>query len=337
MENKNILADIKNLDIKFKLRQGTINAVNGVSFFIEKRKIIGLVGESGCGKSITSKSLLRIESPAKICSGEIFFNSIQHGKIAIQNLNPHGNMMRSIRWREISMIFQEPMSSFGPMHTIGNQISESIHLHFKVSKKESLYRTLESLKSVGMPRPDKIMKQYPHQLSGGMRQRAMIAMALSCQPNLLIADEPTTALDVSTEAQILDLLFELQKEMNMSVLFITHNLGVITKMADYVIVMYLGRIVEQAGIYELFERPKHPYTYALLNALPRLNKQGKVKKLETLEGSIPNPYDYPDGCAFHTRCPKFMPGICDVLVPESINLHHNTKVACHLYSSSRKS
>jgi peptide/nickel transport system ATP-binding protein len=234
------------------------------------------------------------------------------------------------------MIFQEPMTSFGPMHTFGNQIAEAIRLHFNISKKEAIDRALDSLKSVGMPRPEKVIKQYPHQISGGMRQRAMIAMAISCMPSLLIADEPTTALDVSTEAQILELISDRQKDLGMAVLFISHNLGVIARMADYVIVMYLGKIVEQSDVKELFEEPKHPYTQALLNSVPRIEKDGNKKRLEVLKGNIPDPYNHPKGCSFHTRCSKFMSGICDVVVPCMTVLERNSKVACHLYNSHQK-
>jgi oligopeptide/dipeptide ABC transporter ATP-binding protein len=329
MEENNILLDIKDLKIAFKLRQGTVTAVNGVSFQLKKGKVLGVVGESGSGKSVTARSLIRIEAPGKLISGEINFFSKNKGAVAIEKMDP---LIRSIRWKEISMVFQEPMTSFGPMHTFGNQISEVLILHKKLSEKQAMEVAIEGLRSVGMPRPEKVVKQYPHQISGGMRQRAMIAMALICNPEILIADEPTTALDVSTESQILDLLAELQENLKTSILYISHNLGVVANIADEVIVMYLGQIVEYATVHDLFNSPKHPYTIALLNSIPKIDKDYKSQKLEDIKGNIPDPYNHPKGCKFHPRCTKFISGICDKVEPTLSEISLKHRVSCHLYS-----
>lgn len=334
MEANRVILDIKDLRIAFKMRQGIVHAVNGISFQLRKGKVLGMVGESGSGKSVTARSILRIEAPGKLISGEIKFHSENQGDVEIQNLDPKGDSIRSIRWQEIAMVFQEPMTSFGPMHTFGNQIAEVLTLSNRRSKKEALHLAVEGLRSVGMPRPEKVINQYPHQISGGMRQRAMIAMALICNPDILIADEPTTALDVSTEAQILDVLAERQKTLNTSVLYISHNLGVVANIADEVIVMYLGEIVEYAPVFELFDDPKHPYTVALLNSIPKIDKDYKEQKLEVLTGSIPDPYHHPAGCKFHPRCPQFIKGICDKVEPPSIAISLHRQVSCHLFSPS---
>jgi len=336
MEANNIILDIKDLKISFKMRQGIVNAVNGVSFQLRKGKVLGIVGESGSGKSVTARSILRIEAPGKLISGEINFHSDNQGDVEIQKLDPRGDAIRAIRWKKIAMVFQEPMTSFGPMHTFGNQIAEVLTLSNKLSKREAQFLAVEGLRSVGMPRPEKVLHQYPHQISGGMRQRAMIAMALICNPEILIADEPTTALDVSTEAQILDVLTERQKILNTSVLYISHNLGVVANIADEVLVMYLGQVVEYAPVYELFDDPKHPYTVALLNSIPKIDKDYKEKKLEVLKGSIPDPYHHPAGCKFHPRCPHFIKGICDIVEPSLIAISVHRHVSCHLFSPSPK-
>jgi oligopeptide/dipeptide ABC transporter ATP-binding protein len=336
MEANNIILDIKDLKIAFTMRQGIVHAVNGVSFQLRKGKVLGIVGESGCGKSVTARSILRIEAPGKLISGEINFHSKNQGDVEIQKLDPRGDSIRSIRWKEIAMVFQEPMNSFGPMHTFGNQIAEVLTLSNKLSKREALHLVVEGLRSVGMPRPEKVINQYPHQISGGMRQRAMIAMALICNPDILIADEPTTALDVSTEAQILDVLAERQKTLNLSVLYISHNLGVVANIADEVIVMYLGEIVEYAPVSELFDDPKHPYTVALLNSIPKIDKDYEEQKLEVITGSIPDPYHHPAGCKFHPRCPQFIKGICDIVEPPLITISLHRNVSCHLFSPTPK-
>ncbi len=333
MNESNPLLIVKSLQVGFNMRQGFVNAVNGVSFNLHKGKILGLVGESGSGKSVTSRAILRIESPGKITDGTIEFNSPHHGLVNIHKLNPGGKEIRSIRWKEIAMIFQEPMTSFGPMHTLGNQIAEALILHDHMSEQEAYDRAVESLMQVGMPRPEKVMKQYPHQISGGMRQRAMIAMALICDPEILIADEPTTALDVSTEAQIIKIVKEHQEKLGTSILYISHNLGVVFNVADEVAVMYLGEIIEHAPVAALFTSPKHPYTEALLNAIPRVDTDYKNQTLKVLKGSIPDPYSHPHGCKFHTRCPHFMKDTCDVVKPSLKEIEPGRSVACHLYNS----
>jgi peptide/nickel transport system ATP-binding protein len=333
MEDNRPLLDIQNLHVGFKLRQGYVNAVSGLSFSLNKVKITALVGESGSGKSVAARSLLRIEAPGKITDGNIEYNSPIHGTVNIQDLNPGENLIRSIRWKEIAMVFQEPMTSLGPIHTIGNQLSEALILHENMNKEEALDRSVESLRRVGMPRPEKVVDQYPFQMSGGMRQRAMIAMAMICNPEILIADEPTTALDVSTEAQILKILKESQQKYNTSILYITHNLGVVYNIAEEVVVMYLGEIVEKSPVKDLFSSPKHPYTDALLNAIPRVDTDYKNQKLNALKGSIPDPYSHPKGCKFHPRCPEFIKGVCDTKKPTLKPISKSRYTACHLYNS----
>jgi peptide/nickel transport system ATP-binding protein len=334
MTEKNTILEVKDLKVAFKMRQGEVTAVNGVSFQLAKGKVLGVVGESGSGKSVTARALMRIEAPGKIIGGQINFNSPKYGEVKIHKMDTTGERIRSIRWKEIAMIFQEPMTSFGPMHSFGNQISEVIMLHDKRNKADALELAIESLRSVGMPRPEKVVNQYPHQISGGQRQRAMIAMALACNPEILIADEPTTALDVSTEAQILEVLAERQKTLNTSILYISHNLGVVANIADEVMVMYLGQIVEHAPVAELFSDPKHPYTVALLNSIPRIDREYNGQKLEVLKGSIPDPYNHPTGCKFHPRCPQAIKGICDKSQPQQYKISEEWSVSCHLYISS---
>ena len=298
---------------------------------------MALVGESGSGKSVAARSILRIEAPGEIIAGSIEYESTYHGQVKLEQLDPKKPHMRSISWKEIAMIFQEPMTSFGPMHTFGNQILEALTLHEQVSKKEGMERVIESLKQVGMPRPDQVVNQFPYQISGGMRQRAMIAMALICNPEILIADEPTTALDVSTEAQILKILRERQEQLNTSILYITHNLGVVYNIADEVAVMYLGEIVETAPVDELFNSPSHPYTEALLNAVPRVDTDYRNRKALEIKGNIPDPYNHPQGCKFHPRCPKYIGEICKSSIPEMVETSPNRYVACHLYANHKAS
>ena len=278
MTNNQPLVELKNIKTHFFLDEGTVRAVDGVSFSIHRGKVLGVVGESGCGKSITARSIMRIvPSPGKITAGQILFHRDSKGNgsqatevVDLAQLNPNGQEIRSIRGAEISMIFQEPMTSLSPVHTIGNQITEVITLHQGVSTQEARQAAINVLNQVGMPQPSRTIDRYPHELSGGMRQRAMIAMALSCHPTLLIADEPTTALDVTTEAQILSLMRRLKDELGMAIVYITHNLGVIAQMTDEVVVMYMGKVVETADVETLFYNPKHPYTTALLESIPRL-------------------------------------------------------------------
>jgi peptide/nickel transport system ATP-binding protein len=310
------LVEVRDVKVYFFLDEGTVRAVEGVTFDIGRGKTLGVVGESGCGKSVTSQAIMRIvPSPGEIVSGDIFYyrykpdGSVE--KVELTKLDPRGSEIRSIRGNEIAKIFQEPMTSLSPVHTIGNQIMEAIILHQKVGKEEAQDKAIEMLSLVGLPQPQQRISYYAHQLSGGMRQRAMIAMALSCHPSLLIADEPTTALDVTTEAQILELMKSLQEEFGMAIMFITHNLGVIAEMCDDVVVMYLGKEVELATVDETFYEPYHPYTRDLLRSIPRIGlKSGS--RLHTISGSVPDPYNIPQGCPYHPRCPDFMPGKCDV-------------------------
>jgi oligopeptide/dipeptide ABC transporter ATP-binding protein len=325
------LLEIRDLVIRFHTRQGIAHAVNGASLEVQAGQVVGVVGESGCGKSVMSRALLRIEAPGRIESGELRLRRQNGSPVRLDQLEPAGSRMRSIRWKEISMIFQEPMSSFGPMHTIGNQIGEALFVHGLARGSEVRDATVEALRAVGLPRPEQMADRYPHQLSGGMCQRAMIAMALSCKPSLLIADEPTTALDVSTEAQILDLLRQCQASLGMAILFISHNLAVVSQIAHEVVVMYLGKIVERAPVAKLFEEPKHPYTLALIQSMPRIDRDAGGR-LQVLEGSLPEVYRLPQGCSFHPRCPQARAGLCEVVAPPVIRHADGHEVSCHLYA-----
>jgi peptide/nickel transport system ATP-binding protein len=329
----NIL-DVRDLTIRFNTRQGLVTAVDGLSLSLERGRVLGLVGESGSGKSVMSRSLLRIEAPGKITAGEIRYFGQKGDGVALQGLDPSGKAIRRIRWKEIAMVFQEPMASFGPQHTIGFQIGEAMELHGIAHGPELQKAVIESLRSAGMPRPEETARQYPHQLSGGMCQRAMIAMALSCGPQVLIADEPTTALDVSMESQILELLRERQAALSMSILYISHNLGVVAQIANEVAVMYMGRIVERAPVKTLFESPKHPYTRALLSSIPRVDRDCRGS-LAVLSGTPPEPFARPSGCSFHPRCPDRLEGICDLEVPVLDRLDDGSDVSCHLYRENR--
>lgn len=296
------LLDVRNLQVEFSTPEGTARAVDGVSFSVDANRIICIVGESGCGKSITTRSIMRLipSPPGRLASGEILFES-KSGPVDIAQLNADGNRMRAIRGNEIAMIFQEPMTSLNPAYTVGNQIREAIILHRKVSRKVAQQYTIEALRAVGIPAPEERVNQYPHQFSGGMRQRVMIAMALSCRPDILIADEPTTALDVTIQAQVLDLIRRLRAENRMAVLFITHDLGVVAEVADDVLVMYLGKIVERGTVDEVLLMPAHPYTQGLLEALPSLTRS--EDRLIPIKGTVPNVIGLPQGCRFADRCP----------------------------------
>jgi peptide/nickel transport system ATP-binding protein len=326
---------VRNLKTYFHTDEGLVKAVDGASFDLGPNRTLGVVGESGCGKSVTARSILRIvDKPGKIISGEILLRQPiiqgQQEVIDLTRLEADGVQMRSIRGKDIAYIFQEPMSSFSPVHTIGNQICEGIIYQLKVTPKEARERAIDMLRLVGIPQAARILDEYAFQLSGGLRQRAMIAMALSCNPRLLIADEPTTALDVTTQARILDLLRELQRKTGMAIMLITHNLGVVAEMANHVAVMYLGRMVEQAPVAMLFHEPKHPYTRALLTSIPSIQSTPRVK-LPTISGTIPHPYNRPPGCPFHPRCPNFMAGICDQSEPELLEVQPGQFVSCFLY------
>ncbi len=305
------LLSVNNLRTHFHTRAGVVRSVDGVSFDLDRGELLGLVGESGCGKSITALSILRlIAPPGKIVSGEILFE----GTNLLQLTDAQ---MRAIRGDDIAMIFQDPMTSLNPVYTVGEQIAEALRLHRKLSRKQAREATIEAMREVAIPDPTRRVDDYPHQLSGGMRQRIMIAMALACDPKLLIADEPTTALDVTIQAQILELLDKLRKTRELAVLLITHDLGVVAEVADRVAVMYTGRIVEESPVEELFARPKHPYTEGLLRSVPKLTAADVVKKerLDTIEGTVPRPTDLPPGCHFAPRCPYRMPPCSEEEIP----------------------
>jgi len=323
------LIDVRDLRTYFYTEDGVVKAVDGVTFGIEPEGTLGVVGESGCGKSVTALSIMGLVPmpPGKITSGEIIFHRDGQA-IELTKLNPKGKAYRSIRGKEIAMIFQEPMTSLNPVFTIGYQIMEAIMLHQNVSKKEARQKAIEMLRQVGIPLPEQRVDEYPHQLSGGMRQRAMIAMALSCNPSLLIADEPTTALDVTIQAQVLDLMRDLQKRFRTAIMLITHDLGVVAEMCEEVVVMYLGKVVEHAPIRPLFHDPKHPYTQGLLKSIPSLAT--KKERLEPIKGVVPDPLDAPSGCPFHPRCPHAME-ICTRETPTLKEVGEDHQAACWLY------
>jgi oligopeptide/dipeptide ABC transporter ATP-binding protein len=332
------LLSVRDLKTYFMMDEGVVKAVDGVTFDVNSGQVFGIVGESGCGKSVTMKAVLRIvEPPGKIVHGEILLNcKTKDGDsqvIDLAQLDANGTQMRSIRGAEIALIPQEPMSSFSPVHTIGDQIIEAIMLHQPVNKREARQIALQMLKDVGIPMPEQRLDEYSWQLSGGLRQRAIIAMALSCNPRLLIADEPTTAVDVTTQAQVLRLLRNLQQQRNAAIIFITHDLGVIAQMASYVMVMYLGLVVEQGPVDDIFHAPKHPYTQALLRSIPSVNSTPRVE-LPTISGSIPHPFNKPKGCPFHPRCVKSMLGKCDVRTPALLPVGEKQWVSCFLYHDS---
>jgi peptide/nickel transport system ATP-binding protein len=336
--DEDIILKVRNLHTYFFTDIGIARALNGVNFDIPRGKVMGMVGESGCGKSVTALSILRmVVKPGKIVRGEITLyrqdrqNKSIIDEIDLTKLEAMGSEMRSLRGAEMSMIFQEPMTSLNPSYTIGDQIMEGIILHQKVDKAEAEKRAISILDGVGMANPQLVVKRYPHELSGGMRQRAMISLALSCQPSVLFADEPTTALDVTTEAQILDLMRDLQTRINMTIVFITHNLGVVAQMCDYVTVMYLGRVVEQATIDDIFYNPKHPYTTSLLRSIPHVGSTQK-ERLQPIRGVVPDPYSKINGCPFHPRCDQAIPGTCDVNVPGLTNVGTSHTVRCFLHS-----
>jgi len=318
-----MLLEVKNLQTQFRVKGGLVNAVDGVSFEVDKGEILAIVGESGSGKSVTSLSVLSLipGPPGKIIGGEILFK----GEDLLKKSKKE---MQDIRGDKISMIFQEPMTSLNPVITIGKQIAETIIRHKKLTKKEANLQAIKMLELVGIPTPEKKINDYPHQLSGGMRQRVMIAIALSCNPELLIADEPTTALDVTIQAQILELLINLKDKLNTAILLITHDLGVVAETADKVVVMYCGKIVEKATSLQLFETPLHPYTQGLLLSIPKVDE--KVDQLFMIPGMVPNPLNMPKGCSFSDRCSKCM-DICTQSGPELVE-YQGRKVSCFLYS-----
>lgn len=318
------LVEFKNLKTYFHTEAGVVKAVNDVSFKIKEGETVCVVGESGCGKSVTSMSLMRlIQAPiGKIEGGEIFYKGKDILKLTDEE-------MRKIRGNEIAMIFQEPMSSLNPVFTVGSQIMEAIMLHQQCDKKVARERAIEMIKLVGIPRADEIVDSYPHELSGGMRQRIMIAMALSCNPNVLIADEPTTALDVTIQAQILDLMRKIKKELNTAILLITHDLGVVAEMADYVVVMYAGKVIEEGPVLDIFKNPTHPYTKGLLKSKPVLGSG--EERLYSIPGQVPNPIGMKDSCYFNDRCEYCMEK-CKSEIPHLRKISENHKVACWLHN-----
>jgi oligopeptide/dipeptide ABC transporter ATP-binding protein len=330
------LLSIRDLKVHFFMDEGVVKAVDGISLDVYPGQVFGIVGESGCGKSVTMKALLRIvEPPGRIVAGEMLLrrppkNGETTDIVDLARLNPRGQEMRDIRGGEIALIPQEPMAAFSPVHTVGNQIIEAIRLHRDVNQREARKIALQQFRDVGIPAPEQRLDEYSWQLSGGLRQRAMIAMALSCNPLILVADEPTTAVDVTTQAQVLRLLRRLQEERNSAIIFITHDLGVIAQMADFVTVMYLGLVMEQGSVDDIFHNPKHPYTKALLESIPSIHTTPRVD-LPTISGSIPHPFNRPAGCPFYPRCTKFMPGKCDQHTPALLPAGENQKVSCFLY------
>jgi peptide/nickel transport system ATP-binding protein len=357
--NEDKLIEIQDLHVEFDVRNGLVKAVDGVSFDIRRGQTLGLIGESGCGKSVTARAILQmITKPGKVTKGQVLYyrlskngNSVGNqvvDVINITNLNPDGPEIRRIRGGEIGMIFQEPMSCLTPVYQAGEHIREAVSLHRlmpktvgdrlteniqatrPVTREEARDIAITMLRQVGIPKPEERVDSYPHQLSGGQRQRVMIAIALSCQPSMLIADEPTTALDVSIEAQVLDIMRDLQATTNMAILFITHNLGVIAGMAEEVVVMYLGRQVERAKTVDLFYEPLHPYTQALLKSIPHIGKK-TGESLASIKGMIPDPFHLPTGCLFHPRCTEFMPGKCDLQEPSWKRIAEEHWVRCWKY------
>jgi oligopeptide/dipeptide ABC transporter ATP-binding protein len=324
--------EVENLQTHFPTRAGLVKAVNDVSFYIDEGELLGLVGESGCGKSITALSVMRlIAPPGKIVEGSIKFKGEELLKASDQR-------MREIRGNDIAMIFQDPMTSLNPVFTVGEQIAEALRLHRNLNKKQAHEAAIEAMKEVAIPDPARRVRDYPHQLSGGMRQRVMIAMALACDPELLIADEPTTALDVTIQAQILELLDELRGSRKLAVLLITHDLGVVAEVADRVCVMYTGKIVEESGVDEIFEKPKHPYTQGLLKSVPKLSEAAseRLTRLQTIEGTVPSPTDLPDGCHFAPRCDFCMEGICTTGEIPLYKIGDGVEARCVLYDEELK-
>jgi oligopeptide/dipeptide ABC transporter ATP-binding protein len=327
-----ILLEVKDLNIHFTTKEGMVKAVDGVNLTIERGKTLCLVGESGCGKSVTARAFLQIiASNGKITGGQMLYHrSATQTTVDLAAMDPRGEDIRTIRGNEISMIFQEPMTSLSLMHTVGNQIIEAIRLHQDITKQAARARAIELLGLVGIPRPERLIDEYPFRLSGGMRQRVMIAMSLSCNPTMLIADEPTTALDVTTQANIIDLMLDLQRQYNMALLFITHDLGVVAEIADDVAVMYLGKIVERADADTIFNNPQHPYTQALLRSIPKIAMQRE--ELDPIKGMVPSPYRRPSGCPFHPRCAHAMTH-CASIEPKDTQLNDRHKVRCLLHEA----
>jgi peptide/nickel transport system ATP-binding protein len=332
------ILSVRDLRTYFFSEEGVVKAVDGASFDLHAGRTLGIVGESGCGKSVTARSILRIvERPGRIVSGEIHvrrpgIDGRPEELVDVVRLDPGGREMRQIRGGEIGLVFQEPMTSFSPVHTVGNQMIETIQLHLGLDARAARERAIDLLRQVGIPKPERRVDEYAFQLSGGLRQRAMIATALACGPRILIADEPTTALDVTTQAQILDLLRHLQARERMAIILITHNLGVVAEMCDEVVVMYLGRVVERGPVDAIFHAPQHPYTRALLRSIPSIQAHVRTK-LPTIAGSIPHPHNRPPGCPFHPRCVEWIRGTCECHEPDLLPVdgEGNRAVSCFLH------
>ncbi len=336
-----VILRVENIQTHFYTDSGVVKALDGIDLTVKRGKVLGIVGESGCGKSVTAQCILNmVPKPGKIVGGKITYYPQADGngsgitqEVEITQLSPRGRRMRSIRGNEIAMIFQEPMTSLDPLYTVGDQLLEAITLHQNVNRRQARERGIEALAKVQLPEPERIIDSYPHQLSGGMRQRVMIAIALSCNPSLLIADEPTTALDVTTQAQILELMAQLQQDMGMSIIFITHDLGVVAEMCDDVAVMYLGKVVERTDVDSAFYDPKHPYTRALLRSIPKLDDDFG-QRLDVIKGAVPDPSVVPPGCPFHPRCPEVIPNVCNRIMPTMTHIEGvdaERSVRCLLY------
>lgn len=332
---RDLLLQVRDLRVHFPMEEGIVKAVDGVDFDVYQNRTLCIVGESGCGKSVSAQSILQlVDAPGQIVAGEILFHRRRPGGQTevsdLAALRSSSAELRDIRGQDITMVFQEPMTSLSPIHTVGNQISEVIRLHMGLDEQAARRRGIDMLQRVGIPRPDQNYDAYTFELSGGMRQRVMIAMALACNPSLLIADEPTTALDVTTQAQIMALLKELQAEFGMGVILITHDLGVVAEMADDVVVMYLGQVAERGEVDAIFHDPKHPYTRALLRSLPTLDFDEDIR-LDSIRGMVPDPFLRPSGCPFCPRCDEVIEGRCEIENPPSYELSHSRSVRCLHY------
>ena len=330
----NTLLEVSGLKVHFFTDEGVVRAVNGIDVKLYRGRTLCLVGESGCGKSVACRTFLNIvRSPGRIVEGRILYRQADGNVIDIAQLDPKGDDIRRIRGKEISMVFQEPMTSLSTMHTVGDQLCEALKIHFETTEQEARTKAIGMLGRVGLPKPERTIDEYPFRLSGGMRQRVMIAMALLCDPSLLIADEPTTALDVTTQAQIIGLIKDLQEQFDMAVLYITHDLGVVAEVADDVAVMYLGKIVEYGTVDTIFHAPKHPYTRALLRSIPRI--EINRTELSPIKGMVPNPFNRPGGCPFHPRCESAMDK-CRTIDPDISHLGEGHSVRCLLYEDTKE-
>ncbi len=328
-----VLLDVRDLRIDLVLDGGRVGVIHGVSFTVRPGRVLAIVGESGSGKSVTAQAVLRLlPRELRITAGHILFRPDAAEATDLAALEPDGSAIQRIRGNRIAMIFQEPMSCFSPVHTIGSQMGDVLRLHLGLTGRQVRAAAADLLDRVGIADPVQAVNRYPHEFSGGMRQRAMIAKALACKPALLLADEPTTALDVTIQAQVLDLMRRLQRQDGMAIVFITHDLGIVAQMADEVAIMYTGRIVEQGPLRAIFQHPRHPYTVSLLQAVPGLRALHERRRLRPIAGTVPNLYSMPDGCTFHPRCDAFMRGRCEVAYPEPRPIGPGHRVSCHLYA-----